>query len=334
MQEVLEYYFGINASKIMDHERYERYVKDGVVYSIVNVTNVEQEYLVELYQMSEHLKERGDRYVSSFIKANEGKFLITHEGKDFVVVQNQQLPPPREKKLGRKLAKFHQRGRLIPEKIVYSSRVGEWKSLWEKRLDQMEKACYEMVRREPNDHFERMLIDAFPYYMGLAENGIQYLVDTELDDEPLQDDAGTVCHERFLNSTWGTDQWIRFPFDWVFDHCSRDIADWIRGQYLSRNRTFGPDVQKFIQEYQTISRLSPFAFRLTYARLIFPLHFFECVEDYFITRSEQRMKLLEEKLERYLRFSSDYERFLGSFYEICQISSRAQSIPRIEWLSM
>ncbi|WP_335870320.1 spore coat putative kinase YutH [Bacillus sp. 2205SS5-2] len=333
LQEILNQYFGIQAQQSIKDGGYERYIRNGVLYTIVNVTNVEQEYLVELYQMAQHLSERGDKYVSSFVQAKEEKFLITHDEQDYVLLQNQQLQPPREKRLGRKLAKFHERGRTIPDKITYNSRIGEWKGLWEKRLDQMEKACYDMVQREPNDDFERMLIDAFPYYLGLAENGIQYLVDTELDDEPTSEDAGTVCHNRFLNNTWGTQYWVRFPFEWVFDHCSRDIADYIRGQYLSRNRTFGPDVQKFSQEYESVSKISSFGYRLTYARLVFPLHFFECVEEYFISGSEQRRNTLEEKLARYLKYSGDYERFLGSFYEIVGVSAKSQSLPRIQWLT-
>ena len=48
--------------------------------------------------------------------------------------------------------------------------------------------------------------------------------------------------------------------------------------------------------------------------LIFPLHYFECIENYYITRSEQEKRLLEEKLSKNFTAINEYERFLGHFY--------------------
>ena len=64
------------------------------------------------------------------------------------------------------------------------SRIGQWKNLWEKRIDQMEKVWKGMMQHEPVNEFDRMFFESFPYYMAIAENAIQYLVDTELDDDP------------------------------------------------------------------------------------------------------------------------------------------------------
>ena len=48
----------------------------------------------------------------------------------------------------------------------------------------MEKVWNGLLFQTPEDEFQRMFIDSFPYYIGLTENAIQYLVDTEIDDEP------------------------------------------------------------------------------------------------------------------------------------------------------
>ena len=84
--------------------------------------------------------------------------------------------------LGRKLAKFHYRGRFVNFPLKKVNRIGQWKAFWEKRLEQMEKVWNEKLFHEPEHEFERMFLESFPYYMGLAENGIQYLTDTEIDD--------------------------------------------------------------------------------------------------------------------------------------------------------
>ncbi len=80
----------------------------------------------------------------------------------------------------------------------------------------------------PLEPFEKKMIEAFPYYSGLAENAIQYLVDTELDDNPGAEDSGTICHQRMERDTWSEESLIRIPGDWVFDHAARDIAEYMR----------------------------------------------------------------------------------------------------------
>ncbi|WP_010175432.1 spore coat putative kinase YutH [Bacillus coahuilensis] len=334
MEDIISKYFGVEMVSSIKDSQYPRYHgKDGLLYTIVNVTNTSQEYLVELYKMTDHLKTSGDLYVSSFVQSIDNKFLITKDDQDYVLLQNKKRLRPKDKQIGRKLAKFHFRGRAIQDKVEFTSRIGKWHELWEKRVNQLENACASIVHSGPTEEFDRLVADAFPYYLGLAENAIQYLVDTEIEGEPEREDAGTVCHARFSNHSWGKEYWIRFPFDWVFDHASRDIADWMRAQYLTRNRTYIPDIQKFVQDYQTITPLSSFTWRLTYARLLFPLHFFEVVEEYYTSKTDHHRHEISDKLERYLKFSGDFERFLGSFFDIVQVPVYSRNIPRIDWLS-
>ncbi|MFL6561131.1 MAG: spore coat protein YutH, partial [Bacillus sp. (in: firmicutes)] len=63
-----------------------------------------------------------------------------------------------------------------------------------------------------------------------------------------------------------------------------------------------------------------------------PLHYFECIESYYITTSEQDKKLLEEKLARILRQSGEYERFLASFYQLTDAPIKRLNLPLLEWL--
>ena len=58
-----------------------------------------------------------------------------------------------------------------------------------KRLDQLEKFWQSQVMNHPSDVFDQLFIESFPYYLGVAENAIQYVVDTEMDDTPQLTDA-------------------------------------------------------------------------------------------------------------------------------------------------
>ncbi|WP_325050499.1 spore coat putative kinase YutH [Falsibacillus albus] len=332
MSEILEKHFDVRPEQSYLLGNQTRYLSNGYLYTLVPVTNIEQETLVELFEMSQHLAQEGDRYVSTFVQSNSEKYLITEKEVDYVLLKNLFINPPNSPKLGRRLAKFHQSGRNISKTIEHCKRMGEWKTLWEKRIDQMEGVWNTYLQERPDREFNRVFIDSFPYYLGMAENAIQYLVDTEIDEETRDIDAGTVCHIRFHQNTWGTQVWIKDPFDWVFDHGGRDIAEWIRERYLTQNRTFQPDVQTFLREYQSAGEISAFSWRLIFARLLFPIHYFECVEDYFTASSEQSQKQLEDKLHRMTKTSREYERFLGEFYKIADVPLKRLKIPEINWL--
>ena len=75
----------------------------------------------------------------------------------------------------------------------------------------MEKAYYQVIQDQPVDEFERRFVESYPYYSALTENAIQYLVDTELDEDPKAEDAGTICHERFLTVHMGEGNMYTFP---------------------------------------------------------------------------------------------------------------------------
>lgn len=332
--EILQQYYQVQPETSFLDGKYIRYLKEGNLYTLVPVTNMKEEILVELYLMSDHLARQGDRNVSTFCASKDQKFLITHHEEDYVLLLNSYTKVPKTRNIGRKLAKFHGRGRTIEVQIQHISSMGQWKIFWEKRLEQMEKVWYQVVQENPNNDFDHMFVETFPYYMGMCENAIQYLVDTELDEETLEMDAGTVCHDRFNNEIWGNRMWIRNPFDWVFDHASRDIAEWIRQQYFRKSKSFLPDVQNFLEEYQGIAPLSNFSWRLIFARLLFPLHYFECVEQYYLTNSENQHKQLEDRLHKYKRDSTEYESFLSAFYHLMGRDPGKWNIPEISWFNV
>ncbi|MHC8522988.1 hypothetical protein ACPJHQ_19860 [Rossellomorea sp. H39__3] len=51
----------------------------------------------------------------------------------------------------------------------------------------------------------------------------------------------------------------------------------------------------------------------------FPLHYFECIEEYYISTSEQQKKLVEDQLNGHLRNSGQYESFLADFYHMSEV---------------
>lgn len=306
---------------------------NGRFYTLALVTHLAQQILTELQVISLHLYSSGDRGVSLFMPTIDGTIIAEVENERYCLLVNELVKNPGKSTIGQELATFHFRGKSVSQPIEHLNRIGMWKQLWERRLTQMEKVWSERMFQLPENNFERNFLESFPYFIGLTENAIQYLVDTEIDVPSFRIDSGTICHTRYSNDTWGKTYVIKNPFDWVLDHCSRDLAEWTRTCFFNNQQMFEPMLQKFFIEYETVEPLSPFSWRLLYARLLFPLHYFECIENYYITSSEHEKNLEEVRLERILKQTETYEHFLKNFFQLAGVAVRKHQIPSLDWLA-
>lgn len=329
---LLENQYGVQIDEELQVGNYQACKKQDQLFLVVKTDEIEEAIVQELALIADHLVKNGEKYCSIFLKTREGKSICEYRNGKYCVLANKYTQNRKIASLGRKLAKFHYRGRTVAFPVQKTSRIGQWKQLWESRLDQMERVWNEKLFQQPDSEFERMFLESFPYYRGIAENAIQYIVDTEMDDEPSSTDSGTVCHAKFTSETWGQAFLIKNPFDWVFDHCTRDLAEWTREKYFRNIRIYEPELRKFITDYQSIVPLSSFSWRLYFARILFPLHYINTIETYYLTTSEQKKRLLEEQLQKFLQQSDDYERFLGRFFEFSQVPVQKWKIPTPEWL--
>ncbi|QPC48436.1 spore coat protein YutH [Mangrovibacillus cuniculi] len=333
-ESILTNYYDVKPEGKLQTKGYDSYYAQGKLYTVVTVTNVEEEVLIELYEMSEQLKRTGDGLVSTFLLSKEETFLITHKEVDYVVLVRNRIDWPSINRTGRKLAKFHMRGRAIERQIDRMSRMGLWKDLWEKRLLQMEKVWTEQSTVLHDNEFDQTFVQTFPYFLGVAENAIQYVVDTELDEEPDEEDAGTICHDRFYPGMWDGEGSLKIPFDWVFDHATRDLAEWIRWTYEEKQRAGIPDIQRFLRDYQTVQPLTPFSWRMLYGRLLFPLHYMECVEKYYLSGHDGIKRGLGDQLPTIVKHTREYERFLDAFYQIAEAPVSQAGLPSVNWLTL
>jgi spore coat protein YutH len=332
LQEAIFNQYGIVLERRESSDRYQSFRSGEVLYTVIPLSSIDEEELSERLKLSQFMLQQGDRYVSEFILSNQGSY-ISAEGENlFLLLGNRSLIESRPLLLGRKLAKFHHRGRTYAEPIKKCNRIGKWKEMWEKRLDQLENVWRDKLHSHPTSEFEKNFVDSFPYYMSLGENAIQYLVDTEIDHDTTRIDAGTVCHERFHNELWTGSYCVKNPFDWVFDHGARDIAEWSRSHYFTHVHTYQPGLNQFTTDYRSLGELSAFSWSLTYARLLFPVHYFETIEEYYLNVTETRKNSLEEHLNQILVQSQYYEEFLKRYFEISQVPVNKYKIAKVDWL--
>lgn len=332
LNEVIYKNYGIVMEREMS-DRHKRFFSGNTLFTIMPIQELNEEELVERLNLSDFMRQKGDPFVSSFVLSREQTFLSEFDDGLFILLANAAWEKPYSPQVGYQLAQFHALGRTFGGTLKVSNRIGLWKELWETRIDQLEAIWREKIQAHPSNEFEQLLCESFPYYMALGENALQYLVDGEIDDEPAPVDAGTVCHERFYTDTWVGQFLVKNPFDWVFDHHGRDIAEWIRQHHQLYPHTYQLEMAQFIREYEQYMPLSGFAWRLVYSRLLFPVHYFEIIEDYYSTKNQEAKKKLGEKMEKTLKQTQTYEEFLRNFFEVNRIPASTLQIPKIDWLS-
>ncbi|MBO9130701.1 spore coat putative kinase YutH [Bacillus sp. 165] len=324
--------YQLQVSELSTLGHYKSFWIRNKIYVLVPVGSLKEEELAEMKRLSDYMIEQGDWSVGTFVPTVQGYYVSSLENEDYLLLRAMRQPEVQEANEGKELAMFHKRGTMFPGEISSINRIGEWKSLWEQRLDQLERFWNGKVIHHPSNVFETLFVDSFPYFLGLAENAIQYVVDTEIDDEPQVTDAATICQHRFTPDTWRNLRKIKLPTDWVYDHPSRDLAEWIRGAYLTKLPNTKERIMEFLYEYEQGSPLSAFGWRLLYARLMFPLHYFETIEGYYLSGSEQQREAHQERLEGIVEDAKEFEKFLGNFYTMIKLPVEKLGIREIDWM--
>ncbi len=326
-------HFDLRVERKQRVRQFDAFWANRVLYIMVPVGHLEEEEIDELQKISDYMiRTHQDIYVSSFVKNKSDSYITDIEGKKIALFRMPYNNNSHQLFVGKELATFHYHARSFPSKVTAINRIGQWKDLWVKRIDQMESFYREKVRSNPVDVFDTQFVESFPYYLGLTENAIQYLVDTELDDSPMINDAATLCHHRFTDLTWQQNQWMKLPTDWIFDHASRDLSEWIRAECRKGSDMNPGKIQTFLQDYEKVSPLSSFSWRLLYARLVFPVHYLECVEDYYTSGPVADKKWHEDRMRGVLRSSSYYEQLLGNFYDLAGVPAKTYGIPILDWV--
>jgi len=332
IQHIYEHYH-MHVKELIPLGPYKSFWIRNKIYVLVPIGEMEEEVLVEMKKLSDYMNQQGDITVATFVPTIHGYYVSEIEEQNYCLLKGMRTLERHAMSLGSELSIFHKRGAFFPEEIEQLSRIGEWKALWEKRLDQLEKFWQSQVMNHPTDVFDQLFIESFPYYLGVAENAIQYVVDTEMDDTPQMTDAATICQERFTPLLWHQTKRLKLPFEWVYDHPTRDIAELIRYMMIEKKKDWEQTIVQFVTDYERNYSLSSFGWRLLFARLLFPLHYFETVERYYQTGNEEQKSIYRDRLEAILHDVNRSEQFMRNFYGSLRLPIDKLGIRKLDWLS-
>ncbi|MGL4818677.1 MAG: spore coat putative kinase YutH [Bacilli bacterium] len=329
MRELMDWY-GIEADEVKKVGRYRRFEDRNYVYTIVDLGGIEEEELLEYILVSQYYGEIGDFTVGQFVKNRHNLYISNWREEDVVLLQSHPFKRNAHVDTPNELATFHRAGFHIPNQLEAISRLGDWTDLWSNRLASAESQWEKLTFLHPTTRFERVFVQSFPYYLGLAENALQMIVDTEIDELPGPFDAGTVCHERFTMRTWSDNWHLKMPTEWVIDHPVRDVSEWLRHSMLIPERS-EQDSFAFLSSYHTVLPFSAFGWRLLYARLLFPLHYLEIVERYRSVKTNDKREALADELQNIITQTPNYERHLERLFQYTR-KTRGIHVRGLDWL--
>lgn len=279
---------------------------------------------MEQAALSYYLYENNYLHTAIPIRTLQGDWFAPLEEKQYMVLKVRQSKKETSESHGRQLAAFHQMGSQYTYEPQRISSYGEWKQLWIDKLSTFEAYAHQEARKS-HDRYERLVMDILPYLIGMSENAIQYIAESQLDLRYDDGDQGTITFQRYRGQMMNPVIW---PDELTYDHPVRDLAEYMRSGFLSDDQKVHDEMVNFMVDYQHSQPLSLFSWRQLYARLIFPAHLFDYLEKGFFEKTEESYQELEELVAK----QPQYEKKLNRLYDEFQVDYRAFDIPVLHWL--
>lgn len=322
VKQLLRGFYGIHIKRVVRIDQREAYGDDEYIYVITSAHNNKaihmEQATIAYYLLAQH------PHVAHPIPNQKGEWL-TEAGEQFYLVlritQQQDHPPGQH---GEALALFHERNIAYPYEPNEISNYGQWKQLWITKLTSFEDYIVQVAEEERNAFF-RLLRDILPYLIGLSENAIQYVQESNAERDFNEADQGTIVFHRYEDQLEREVIWAN---DLLFDHRMRDVAEAIRQQILTDQSSQA--IYEFLEAYETVLPLSSFSRRLLYARLLFPVHFYDLIGEAFTAQSYEASR---EGLEDLLARQETYEQVMKELFQQTETIGEKSQIPLIGWLT-
>lgn len=318
---------------------------DGKSYLLRNSGHLPAKKIEEQMLMAEYLIYNGEPHIARPVLSQRESYISVIDGESAIIYDiTSDLSQERfqtDQSAGRKLARFHLKGEAFEAShSVWNGTWYAWQDRWIKRLDQLEN-WYVKKQKDPyKTPGDEWFLLSFPYFLGVTENAIQMMNTIQTNNPFLirEGKGNTICHQRFHEGCWLTvDERhvgaVKVPTDFTYDHFTRDTTEYIRhltaepGSFNKKTKR----IERFLHRYQTIKPFDGVDFQLLIARLAFPVHYFELVEEYYRTVDDERKAVLEEDLSLLFTGAEEYEHTIRFVASLFPDSKNIFVLP--EWLS-
>ncbi len=297
MKNFINYYYGFNIHNIyFSNEKYffyndqTKYVLKPCYNSSISIYYQELSYQLEKY-----------RYFFSIILNRENNYITWIENKPYILLKLSNIE-------NEKISIFDIKNDMfldIGNKISTLNRF-PWTRLWENKIDYFEEWLF--IKQ---DGYKK-IYPLFHYFIGIAENALLYLKESEREEQKEPSDQLVISHDRVTINYELYDYYD--PANIIIDHASRDISEYIKSMFL--HRVWDLDLVKQYLENHYFSR---YGIRMIFARILFPSFFFDYLEEMITSNRDIDLLYLESRADEFQTFIKDIGLFFQENYHIPMI---------------
>ena len=185
--------------------------------------------------------------------------------------------------------------------IVPELERNNWETLWADRIDFLEEYISQNINKYP------LIRESSDYFIGLSENAISYLVNTKRETKKnIYLDRKVISHISLSNSLYD-------PFNIIFDHKSRDIAEYIKYSFFINNT----NIYIELDEYFKHNNYSQYGIQVLYSRVLYPNFYFNTIDKIINDElKEQYLNAIINKVEDYQNYLYSIYLYLSKYYDI------------------
>ena len=306
MKETIKYYYNIDIDdlKEQDGKYFFKYQNQDFFFVYFN-RNIEE--LNDILICVNNMKEKGIDVHNIIINRN-GQYLTKINNFDYILMSvnnyNEEYDIFDMINIANKLTLNYNTSKLYRN---------NWSNLWTQKMDYFEYQIRELGINKT------VIKDSFSYYLGLAENAISYVNNTNLKYNALNNAKITLAHRRIFYPNYKLN--FLNPLAFIFDLEVRDIAEYLKAIFFASDNA--EEVIEELKYYLQIKTLSIYEYHMLYARLLYPSYYFDLYENIMNNDTS------EESLVSIIKRNKEYELFLKNAY--LEISKYAP-IEKIDWL--
>ena len=295
MNNFIEYFYGIKIEKIMRNDKYYFFYYKDNLYRLYTYDGNEDN-IHNLYNINKNLIH--NTLMSEIIINKDNKIISYYTGVSYVLIK---VYANINKQISLEEINFISQC-LYKDKIIIN-----WGFLWSKKIDYLEELINENGKKYP------LIVDSFNYFVGMCENAISYFNSVGLDNNYKY----SISHKSIRYDD--TVECLYNPLNIIFDYRVRDIAEYIKNSFFSKNYYIYDEVIGYINN----NNLSLMEVKILISRLLYPSFYFELYEDILIDNKDEKIIVnIISKLD-------DYEIYLD---KIISLFKNYYDIEVIDWL--
>lgn len=178
-----------------------------------------------------------------------------------------------------------------------------WSKLWEQKIDYFEE--WFATKMDSYKNFYPI----FHYFIGISENALLYLKETEREIPKEDSDRLVFAHHRLTVNDGLFDYYN--PCNIMIDHASRDISEYIKSMFINKLWDFD-----LVKSYLERHYFSKYGLRVMLSRILFPSFFFDYIEKMIVDNQKLDLLYLEARIEEFEAFVREISLYFSEQYHV------------------